>query len=40
MLDTGHKIASYFGQILGIKNTTRTGLLKKPVLSRQRFTSD
>ena len=37
---TGHKIASYFGQILGLKNTTRTGLLKKPVLSRQRFTSD
>ena len=36
----GHKIASDFGQILGLKNTTRTGLLKKPVLSRQRFTSD
>ena len=37
---TGHKIASDFGQILGLKNTARTGVLKKPVLSRQRFTSD
>ena len=34
---TGHTIASHFGQILGLKNTTHVGLLKKPVWWCQSF---
>ena len=34
---TGHTIASHFGQILGFKNTTHEGLLKKPVWCGQSF---